>query len=87
MAKQPPKLTRVPVAAHNDDARSDVYVIDGSFCVLTGNGTVEKGENLLRALGISQTEEKALSLHLAGYGKESVLLCTGKRPLLVACGL
>lgn len=87
MSKHKITLSRVPVAVHDDDTRSDVYVIDSSFCVLVGNGTVTRGENLLRAFGIRQTEEQALALHLAGYGKESVLLCTGERPLLVACGL
>ncbi len=87
MSKQKGPLSRVPVAERAADVKSDIYLLDGSYRVLVGDGQVKKGESLTQAFGISRAEEAALSLHLAGYGKESVLLCTGKRPLLVACGL
>ena len=87
MAKQKYKLQCVPMMERTGDQKSDVYVLDGSCRVLIGNDQVKAGESLIDVLGISQTEAKAFSLHLAGYGKESVLLCTGKRPLLIACEL
>lgn len=87
MAKQIPKLVRVPAQGSASETRSELYLLDGECRVLIGNDRVKRGKSLIEALGISRAEEQGLLLHLAGYGKESVLLCTGTRPLLVACGL